>query len=282
MQNWLTKLQPSAWLTQKLTMLIIVASVGVAAFLVGRKQNAQATQPGTTLVPSMSPQDIEAYSRRVVAYVYNDISVTRAELGEYLIARFGLERLEFLVNRKIVEMECRQYNITVTDQEVEARLQQDLRSLGDKLTERDFVENILRRFNKTLFEWKEDVIRPKIMMEKYTRKNLQVTEQDLKRWLRSPLRSQGQMPHDRDRWQGAVDRSNRDLDTPTRGVRNFSKKLAAIATFPISLRRKGKCRRSTCISATSSWSRPLLQCKKAKSVTRLVRHAGQLADHLVM
>ena len=179
MRNWLNKLQPSPWLTRKLMMLAIVVSVGVAAFLIGRKQSAQATPPDSTKFSSMSNADIDQYNRRVVAYVYDNIPVTRAELGEYLIARFGGERLEFLVNRKIVEMECRKYNIFATDEEVELRFRQDLNSFGTPLTPQDFVNNILRRFGKTLYEWKEDVIRPKIMMEKLVRSKVQIVDKDL-------------------------------------------------------------------------------------------------------
>ena len=92
------------------------------------------------------------------------------ELGEYLILRFGAERLEFMVNRKIVEMECAKHGIRCEDVEVEQRFRQDLSSFGKlPLTEKEFVQNVLKRFGKTLIEWKEDVIRPKILMEKLVR-----------------------------------------------------------------------------------------------------------------
>src|SRR5438105_14620031 len=39
-----------------------------------------------------------ASSRQVVAYIYGSIPITREDLGEYLIARQGAERLELMVN----------------------------------------------------------------------------------------------------------------------------------------------------------------------------------------
>src|SRR5215831_3538563 len=59
------------------------------------------------------PQD-----KRIVAYIYGNIPVTREELGDYLIARGGYEKVELLVNKKIIEVAAAQRNITVTDLEV--------------------------------------------------------------------------------------------------------------------------------------------------------------------
>ena len=42
-----------------------------------------------------------------MATIYGNIPITREELGEFLISRFGADRLEFLVNRKIVEKRAR-------------------------------------------------------------------------------------------------------------------------------------------------------------------------------
>jgi hypothetical protein len=176
MQNWLMSLQPNPWLTRKLVMLAILAGVGVSAFFLGRRQHVQADSPQVKMLPGADTHD---YERRVVAYLYDNLAISRAELGEYLIARFGGERLEFLVNRKIVEIECAKHNIIVTEAEVENRFQRDLQAFGTRITEHDFVNSILRRFGKTLYEWKEDVIRPKLMMEKYVRPMVKITDQDL-------------------------------------------------------------------------------------------------------
>ena len=125
--NWLAKLKANPWLLRKMLMLAIIVGVGVAAFCWGRWQPA--TAKGTN-EPAVEAGN---YSKRAVAYLYGDsVTVTREELGEYLIARFATnERLEFMLNRKIVQMECEKYGITATDREVEERFQYDL-YLGDK------------------------------------------------------------------------------------------------------------------------------------------------------
>ena len=53
-------------------------------------------------------------------------------------------------------------NITVSDAEVDAQLDQDLKAFQPTISKDDFVNKILKRYNKSLYEWKEDVIRPKL------------------------------------------------------------------------------------------------------------------------
>lgn len=166
----LAKWRPSPWLTQKLILLAIIAAVGVGAFFWGRRQQAAAAKVDT---------ELGNYSQRPVAYLYGDKAVTREELGEYLIARFGAERLDFMLNRKIVELECAKHGIACSDTEVEDRFQHDLKMINPYMTEKEFVGSILQRFGKSLYEWKEDVIRPKILMERLVKATVKITDADI-------------------------------------------------------------------------------------------------------
>src|SRR5437016_499000 len=90
-QGWLAKMQPSPWLLRKLLMLAVLVGVGVGAFCWGRRQTAAAK--------GVDDPDSQGYGKRVVAYLYNDqVAVNREELGEYLIQRFGQDRVRFMVN----------------------------------------------------------------------------------------------------------------------------------------------------------------------------------------
>lgn len=167
--GWLALLQRCPWIWQ----LALVIGVGVGCFFLGKLRQANARDTGI-------PDDIFKTIQRPVAYIYGDMVVTRAELGEYLIDRFGADRLDFMLNRKIVEMECSKHGITATQAEVDARFQDDLRKFGTPMTQHEFVNSILRRFGKTLYEWKEDVIRPKIMMEKLVRAKVTIGDKDIR------------------------------------------------------------------------------------------------------
>ena len=119
------------------------------------------------------------YSHRVVAYLYDTTPVTREELGEYLIARMGKERLGNLVNKRIIEHECQRRGVEVTAAEVEADLAETLKGLA--VNRSDFVTTILKPYNKTLYEWKEDVIKPRLLLSKLCRDRVQVTSEDLQK-----------------------------------------------------------------------------------------------------
>ncbi len=175
MRGFLAKITPTYTVAKKLCILGVMIGVGIGAFFWGRRQaDAQNRVAG-------SPDATTAnYNSRIVAYLYDGKPVYREELGEYLIARFGAERLEFMINRKIVEIECGKRGISASDAEVEHRLKIDLHSFGTAITEKDFVNTILKRFGKTLYEWKEDVIRPKLMMEKLVRSQVKITDNDLR------------------------------------------------------------------------------------------------------
>jgi hypothetical protein len=166
-------------------MALACGALGVVALAFcwgrwGAMPQATAQAPGAA-VPGTLPVSAETagdYGRRPVAYIYNT-PITREELGEYLIARFGPERINFMVNRRIIEHECQVKGIQVSDAEVEAQLIEDLRIMNCVKIE-DFVTTVLRRYNKTLYEYKEDVIRPKLAMAKLVRPSIVVTEDDLK------------------------------------------------------------------------------------------------------
>jgi hypothetical protein len=137
---------------------------------------AQTVKPGTPpapLPPSIDPD----YSRRVVARIYGNIEITREELGEYLIARMGGERLELLVNRKIIEKACADKGITVTPAEVEAALIDDCGKLG--IDRKVFLDQVLKQYKKTLYEWKEDVLRPRLLLGKLCRDRVVVSDDEI-------------------------------------------------------------------------------------------------------
>jgi hypothetical protein len=125
-------------------------------------------------VPEPSPD----YSRRVVAYIYGNVPITREELGEYLIARLGAEKLELLVNKRIIDRACQEKGIEVTAAEVEAALAEDLK--GINIDRAGFVNKVLKQYGKTLYEWKEDVIRPRLLLTKLCRDRVSISEQDLR------------------------------------------------------------------------------------------------------
>lgn len=186
---------PNQW-QQRIGLGALTFFVALTAFLVLRTVpqptvDAQTPtpksnpKPGTT--PASLPKSMQSssipttgsdYSSRVVAYVFENTPITREELGEYLIIRYGAERLDLLCNKKIIDSECRKAGIEVTAAEVENALAEDLKGLN--VDRKTFVDKVLRNYRKNLYEWKEDVIRPKLMLGKLVRSKIKVTEEDIK------------------------------------------------------------------------------------------------------
>lgn len=117
------------------------------------------------------------YATRVVAYLYHNEAVTRAELGEYLIARFGPEKLKLLVNQLIIDDACRKNNIEVTAGDIENALGEDLKGLN--INRATFVSTVLKRYKKSLYEWREDVLRPKLQLGQLCRNRVHVEDRDV-------------------------------------------------------------------------------------------------------
>jgi hypothetical protein len=125
---------------------------------------------------SLAPPDLGSSSAdRWVAVIYGNIPITREELGEYLILR-NTDKLELLVNKRIIEQAGKVKGLEVTPAEVDAALSEDL--AGMKIDLNTFVGKVLKQYHKTLFEWKEDVIRPKLLMTKLCKDRVEITEKD--------------------------------------------------------------------------------------------------------
>ncbi|HEY1375993.1 MAG TPA: peptidylprolyl isomerase [Gemmataceae bacterium] len=163
-----------------------LAAAAAAGFWLGRGGPQSAATAAPPPPPAQTPAgDPHAgtppsdYSQRVVAYIYGSIPITREDLGEYLIARHGLDSVELLVNKKIIEHACQKRGIDVTNAEVEAAILADCDTI--KVKQAQFVQNVLKQYGKTLYEWKEDVIKPRLLLTKLVKEQIKVEDEDLRK-----------------------------------------------------------------------------------------------------
>lgn len=161
-----------------------LVAVGLAALAGGvwfghgliAQQTPTDPPPSRVAAPAQSTSD---YTARVVAYIHGSTAITRQDLGEYLIQRYGYEKLPLLVNKRITEDACQQRGVNVTAADVEAAFQEDLKGLA--LDKDSFVRTVLTRYKKTLYEWKEDMLRPRIQMTRLASPRISVSQEDLKK-----------------------------------------------------------------------------------------------------
>ena len=139
---------------------------------------------------------------RIAATLYKgQVSLTREDLGEYLIRRYGATYLDLLVNRRIIENAAKERNITVTDGEIETEflidaakkkmpptlefsqrdqfLQQYLTPEMAPKTKETFIKEYLIPNKVSVFQYKEDIVRPRILLMKLCRDRVRITDKDL-------------------------------------------------------------------------------------------------------
>lgn len=167
------------------------AGAAAAGYVFGVTGEPLAAQPpGLPGAPPAAPaplpmgvapkaQPVPEPDRRVVGYIYGNVPITREELGDFLIARGGHEKLELLCNKKIIEIEAARRGVTVTAVEIRAGLEEDLRGLG--IDRKDFERHVLPKYNKSLYEWVEDVIKPKLLLTKMCQDRVKVSDEDVKK-----------------------------------------------------------------------------------------------------
>jgi hypothetical protein len=150
---------------------VLAAVVIVGPVAVTVRSQAPATAPAELPVSD--------YNQRVVAYIFGSIPITREDFGEYLIKRYGPEKLDLLVNKRIIEHICEQKGVSVSAAEVAASFEEDLS--GMQLNRKDFIDKLLKVYGKSEYEWKEDVIRPRLLLTKLCQNQIQVTDDDLQK-----------------------------------------------------------------------------------------------------
>jgi parvulin-like peptidyl-prolyl isomerase len=158
-------------------------AAGAFWFFRGHFVHRATAQPVPASLPAAAPGVPSDYTSRVVAYVHTNQPVTRQDLGEYLIARLGADKLPLLVNRKLVDHACRQRGIDITPIEIEAALANELKEM--RLDQATFVKTVLPRYKKNLYEWKEDVIRPRLQMSRLCADRIQVADEDVRKAFES-------------------------------------------------------------------------------------------------
>jgi parvulin-like peptidyl-prolyl isomerase len=176
--------------TRRLTLgwrkiLVGLGCAGVA--VAGACVAAETVRPGSILTRAQAPAEAppeapapppspEYSSSYVATFGQGRGGITREELGEYLIARYG-EKVEHLINKRIMEDACAARRIEVTAAEVNQKLADDLKDLN--VEKARFVREFLKARHMTEYEWKEDRLRPQLLMTKLCRDGLTVSEEEV-------------------------------------------------------------------------------------------------------
>jgi len=121
---------------------------------------------------------------RPVAVIHGSMAITHEEFGKFLMDRGGAEKLEIFVNKKIIETEALKRGLTVTDLELKAAFKQSVATSsaagdGKIISEADFIRVVLPKFGKNLYEWMEDIERPRLLLTKMCVDRIKIKDEDL-------------------------------------------------------------------------------------------------------
>jgi hypothetical protein len=137
-------------------------------------------QTPTTTAPVTTVPTKAATDQRVVAYLFDNVAITREEFGDYLIQHYGRKHIRPFINKKIIEMAAEKAKIAVTPQEVDAIITDDCAKLS--MDKAQFVKMVLeQKYGKTLEEWREEVIKPRLIMQRMCQANIKLDEEGLKK-----------------------------------------------------------------------------------------------------
>jgi hypothetical protein len=170
-----------------LAIATTLAAATALAYGLGRSvgtPEASAVPPRPVAVQSPAPTPTPATAKvepadpaRIIAVFGNNVQITRQEFGEYLIARDS-KRLEQFINKRILEQFCQERGVSVTDAEMDAQILEDLGKMN--IDPKQLLDQVLSHYNMTFYEWREDVIRPQLMMKKIVQNMVSVTAEDLR------------------------------------------------------------------------------------------------------
>ena len=150
---------------------VVGLGVGVTADRLLGQQPAAARPLPVAAAPAIEPS-------RPIAYLYDSVPVTQEEFGRFLMDRGGADKLDNFVNIRIIEVEAARRKITVTKTEMEAALAKDLEGMA--VNQSEFVKVLLPKYGKNLYEWMEDVVRPRLLLSKMCRDKVTVSDEHLK------------------------------------------------------------------------------------------------------
>ncbi|GIW96001.1 MAG: peptidylprolyl isomerase [Pirellulaceae bacterium] len=114
-----------------------------------------------------------------VVAIVNGTAITREELGQECIRRYGEEVLEGLVNRYLIALECQRRHIQISEQDVWAEIDRMAKKFG--LSTERWLKLLQEERNISPEQYQRDVIWPMLALRRLSANEIQVTQEDLRR-----------------------------------------------------------------------------------------------------
>jgi parvulin-like peptidyl-prolyl isomerase len=174
------------WVLLGVSTFLVVATCAAVRFLWDPADaNAQAPRPQGPNKPPVAvaaksapgkPGPRQSVIPQVVALVNNE-QISKDELGKHCLKRYGVEILESMLNKRLIEQECEKRGITVTDKEIAEEVEKMAKRFGLPVDqwlkmleeERDIAPN----------QYGRDIVWPTLALKKLAADRLTPTKEEI-------------------------------------------------------------------------------------------------------
>ncbi|HYO23714.1 MAG TPA: SurA N-terminal domain-containing protein, partial [Lacipirellulaceae bacterium] len=177
----LSAVAPIDW-KHRLTWLAIGAAVLGVAILFRMRQGDRPVHAQTVAASAQSAPD-EAPLPRVgrpqhdVMAIVNGQDISRKDLTEACVSRFGESVLESLVNKRLIANHCAKRGLAVTNDEITAEI--DRMAARFQLGREQWLEMLEKERGVTPQEYARDIVWPTLALRKLAAADLQPTQQEI-------------------------------------------------------------------------------------------------------
>jgi parvulin-like peptidyl-prolyl isomerase len=120
--------------------------------------------------------------RNIFATV-NDEEISRQQLAQATLARFGEEVLESVVNKHLILQECNRQGIVITEQDIEAEVERVAKKFGLSVERWEQLLSTERNVNRQ--QYRRDIIWPTIALRRLAKDRLSVSDDEVQKAMES-------------------------------------------------------------------------------------------------
>jgi len=176
------------WAFRISLVVLFFAVVGacVAARCLWGPNPANADAPATPRASQGAKQSsqVAPVSQQLTKFaVVNGEEITRQQLAQATLARFGKEVLESLVNKHLILQECNRQGIVITEQDIEAEVARVAKKFGLSVERWEQLLSTERNVNRQ--QYRRDIIWPTIALRRLAKDRLTVSEDEVQKALES-------------------------------------------------------------------------------------------------
>jgi len=146
----------------------------------------QRQQVATANPSTGTPQGTQANAPKIsVLAVVNGEQVTRQQLAQECVRRYGAEVLETMVNKQLILSACQQRGITIPPAEIEAEINRRAEEFGLSIDR--WLQMLHEERQITPQQYSRDIVWPALALRKLAANQTQVTQAEIEKVLDSEL-----------------------------------------------------------------------------------------------